>query len=185
MLNDEDRAFLNALYLRLYQDLYRYCYVLLGCRTEYSAEAENCVHQAFLQAAAHIGKVRKHPAPDRWLYTVSGNYARMYQRRLRIRTRLFGHRVSTDNMIGTPDSHDCYDEWLAAETISAFKEQLVTSLTKDELMTYETYYAEGCTIQETAARLHATTGMIRGAIQSIRRKARRIREQMMNEEETT
>ena len=185
MLNDEDRAFLNALYLRLYQDLYRYCYVLLGCRAEYSAEAENCVHQAFLQAAAHIGTVRKHPAPDRWLYTTSGNSARMYLKQIRIRARIFGHPADAESIFEIPDPHDVYEEWLTVETISVIEKQLATKLTQKEMIIYETHIVEDCNIQETAARLNVTTGTVRGAIQRIRDKARQIREQLMNEEERT
>ena len=62
-----DTDFIENLYDRHHREIYMICFSY--CHNK--ADAEDCLQEVFVRALAAAGKIKKHPAPDKWLFVAA------------------------------------------------------------------------------------------------------------------
>lgn len=62
-----DTSFFENLYYKYSQETYMICFSYCQNKTD----AEDCLQEVFIRAMSKANEVRKHPAPDKWLFVTA------------------------------------------------------------------------------------------------------------------
>ena len=174
MLTTEEKAFLDALYQRYARIVFMYSYSLLQPLPDAWATAEECTQDTFEKAMTKIGILLRHESPEGWLITTCRNITLTRKRKKWNRTRIIGVTVPIDESHPVADPHDFVEEWILKNDLVKAKEELLGSLSKQEMAVFRACYEEGQSVRSTAEALRLSESAVRGTIQRIRQKAKQI-----------
>lgn len=174
MLSEREQIFLDRAYKRHAQSLYRYSLSLLRTIPDAPSLAEECTQETFEVALRKIKILQQHESPEAWLMATCKHITLTKRRNTLNHRRILGKPISIDESYNIADIHNRIDEWIENHDYQQKKQQLIQSLTEQELAVFHLYYEEELSLKESAAKLHLSENAVQGSIQKIRSKAAKI-----------
>ena len=155
MKNDEQ--FLDELFERYYDGLFRYC--LARLRSDRQAAAD-CAGDVFIAAKNHVRELKTHPDVKGWLFKAANNYIHKSYSRAR---KHASKTVSLERIIEThmetafldEDGHAIFAELEMPDSdIEKIKKAIKATLSEKELKLYIALFEEKKTLDEAARLLN-------------------------------
>ena len=174
MLSECEQIFLDRVYQRHAQSLYRYSLSLLRSIPDAPSLAEECVQETFEVALRKIRVFQQLESPEAWLIATCKRITISKRRKMLNRQRIVGKIISIEDSYDIADTHNRLDEWIEKHDLQHIKQQLIQSLTEQELAVFHVYYEEELSLKESAAKLQLSENAVQGAVQRIRSKAAKI-----------
>lgn len=174
MLSEHEQIFLDRMYQRHAQSLYRYSLSLLRSLPDASSLAEECVQDTFVVAMRKIRILQQLESPEAWLITTCKRITISKRRKMLNRRRIVGKSISIEESYDIADIHNRLDKWIEKHDLQQMKQQLILSLTEQELAVFHLYYEEELSLKESATKLQISENAVQGTIQRIRAKAAKL-----------
>lgn len=176
-MDDASAQKFTALFDRYYVVLVKQCLMTVGFDSEYTSIAEDCVQYAFLQALLNHEKVLAYQNPAGWLYATS-------QKKLLSEIKKKKRRLAIENkyhhslLPACAAASDHVALWHRRESIHQLLNRILAMFSLTERRVCWLYLAQGYSLSETAAIMHVDSVVVRGAVDRIHRKARKLQKQL-------
>ncbi len=172
---------LTALFDEYYTVIVKQCFLMVGFSSQYASIIEDCVQYAFLQAFLKHNKVLFYENPAGWLY-VTAQRRLMTEIKREKRHLAIEKKYNRMTLASSPTQVDTIECWHRQESLRQLLRDILARLSATELRVCQLYLQEGHSIDETAAIMHVDRVVVRGAVDRIHRKARRIQKQYAHAE---
>lgn len=172
--NDKHMDMIGTWFMTYYEVLVYLCYRYFAYQPEYVPYIEDCIQEVFFHALRKREKLLQHPNPYAWLANACKKECKNVMRRHATKERILGKIVLFDEQSHRPTKENDINDWIDREDIRRWIEDLQDHLTDSELNVYIQYFVEGKSALEIASATLSSESAIRGALQRIRKKAKRI-----------
>jgi len=163
-----DREAFGKLIVRYQGEMYRLCYGVVGN----VSDAEDLVHDAFVEAYLKIDQVRQPERFRAWLRTLTLNLCRMWLRRRKQTIRV--DEMSDDELARTELVYSPSDE--DEEAIYAVMKVAMSGLSYEERLILVLHYWEGLSYDEIAKFLDIPRGTV---MSRLHRARKRLKKEML------
>lgn len=170
-LDTDKDIFIELLYKQWYNMLKAYCFSLIGRNSQYAADIDDCILDAFYTAYLKADYLITYESIDKWL-----RQACFYRMHTNIRKIRHNNNVNVCSISAlSPDSlflsYDPLRQYLDNEDMKCkFHIILCQFSSKDKDLIYDYWYYK-MPIAEIAKRRNTTPGTIRNRLNRIRKKA--------------
>lgn len=165
-LTTEQAAFLDDLAVRCSDMLMNYAMRFLRYQAHLYPLAQECVQETFVRAIACVDTLMQHENPVGWL-KVSLKYHLLNSLRREKQRRLKTYEATV------PEVSEALLLWEETQTLTDVLTIVQGLLTVEEQRTFEAYFRQGMTAEETALLESVPESTIRGRISRIRRKLKK------------
>ena len=166
--------FIEKLYIEFYEELHRYCAMQFRFSYQYMPMVDDIVQEVFFKAFLNVETVMIHPNPMGWLCSACRFMCMSIIRRDLRRRDIVGISVPLDDCNDFQQRMDDIMRWAEKQEDIEVLETLKKTLTPMEMKVYEAYYERGASDRETAEKLDMTLVAVRGVLQRIRNKAKKL-----------
>ncbi len=171
----EQERLICELYNKYYALLKNYCISLFHYDPSLTALAEDCVQDAFYKALTHPEDILKAPNPCAWLVKCCKNNCYAVLRRKVLVRRLLGKPIPLEENTEIQDVTDSLIRWLCQYQAMEQLKELQASLTPLEKSVFDSYYLNNMSVAETAEYNGIAFYSVKGALDRIRSKAKKIK----------
>lgn len=172
-LTGEQYEFLNALVLRYGDALTKYAYRFLGYQPHLQQTAQDAVQETFLKAVKEVEALMVHPNVAGWLKVSLRNVLlniRRQNQQGEEKIQGICMDASQRQLCAALDAFEVHQYPQLQEVMEA----AAAVLTESEASTFYNHFLEGLTMEETALLEGTSVDSVRGRIQRIRKKLRKI-----------
>ena len=166
---------LSILFSKYHDALEKYCTRLVHYDSKYRTLVEDSVQIAFLKALNDPESFNQSPNQYGWLAVCCKNHIFSKLRQQKNREEIVGKQITLDRCCDIEDPTDAIIRWINSSDSRKFLNSLYASLSSSEKQIFEDYYLHDCSLQETANRNNLTIGSVRGAVERIRKKAKKMK----------
>lgn len=165
---------LIRIYTENHARLVSYCRSLLLHDPKYQSQAEEIVQEVYIAAWEQRETLAGHPNAVGWLMTSCKHRCQSMVRRDLNRRDILGRQVEYNEKLALLQQQDAILRWL--DTMEAREQlaELQKQLTPLEQSVFDTYFVQGNSMKETAARLERKMDAVNDAVRRIRKKALRM-----------
>lgn len=165
---------LRQLFEEHYQAIYRRCYWVVGFHPRYHHLIEDCIQDAFVEAAAHYDDYKDYENPVGWIAITACNKLKSELRRESRKNKTF---IDVDQeqleqiAVSATDIESLFDR----QEIIAQLSRIYDVLTEREKLIFHEYFLERKKMREVAADHGMEIGAVRSGIKRIRKRANATR----------
>lgn len=165
--------FITNLFTQYYDLLYNILRAMVSPNTRHIEQIDDCLQYTFLQAWIQKEKLKEHPNISGWLYTTAKN--KLLAEINKEKRRLLILRKHPNEVNGVYSENDPIEKWQRQQDAATAFDKLYQSLTETEKLIFTLKYINGKSNREISSITDMPEVKIRGAIDRIHLKAKKIR----------
>ena len=150
LFSNNNNDFIKSLYDQYSDEIYMICFSL--CKSK--IDAEDCLQEVYLRALSKASEVKRHNAPDKWLFVT----ARLVSlEKLRIKNKIIRHELNIEDFEAILTNGTFEDDLLEKQytetDILLLRKDIIENLNEKERQLYILRYVEKLSVDLISERL--------------------------------